>query len=130
MGSGSLIERWRENPVLFVQNELRVRPDRWQLEVLEAYPHRERIALKACKGPGKTALLAWIAWHFLVTHSDLKIAATSIAADNLADNLWSEMAKWQQRSAYLKQHFVWTKSRIFARDRPNTWWMTARTWNR
>jgi len=40
------------------------------------------------------------------------------------------MAKWQQRSAYLREHFEWTKSRIFCKERPETWWMSARTWNR
>ena len=75
--------------------------------------------MKACKGPGKTAVEAWLAWNFLVTRDDPKIAATSITADNLADNLWAEMAKWQQRSPYLlTAHFEWTKTRIFC-QRPS-----------
>ena len=83
--------------------------------------------MKACKGPGKTAVMAWLAWNFLVTRPSAKIAATSITADNLADNLWAEMAKWQAQSELLQATFEWTKTRIFSRDAPETWWMSARS---
>jgi hypothetical protein len=102
----SIVDQWREQPAFFVRDQFRIEPDKWQQGVLEAFPHNERIALKACKGPGKTALMAWIAWYFLATRRDPKIAATSITGANLDDNLWAEMSKWQQRSAYLKAHFV------------------------
>ena len=36
--------------------------------------------MKACKGPGKTAVLAWLAWNFLLTRAHPKIAVTSITA--------------------------------------------------
>jgi phage terminase large subunit len=123
-------ERWKESPDAFVRELFSITPDPWQDEVLRAFPTHQRLAMKACKGPGKTAVEAWLAWNFLLTRREPKIAATSITADNLADNLWSEMAKWQQRAPYLKDNFQWTKSRIFARDHPETWWMSARTWNR
>jgi phage terminase large subunit len=121
---------WEASPVTFVREVFGVEPDAWQTEVLEVFPKSPRIAMKACKGPGKTAVEAWLAWNFLATRWEAKIAATSITADNLADNLWAEMSKWQQRSAYLRDHFVWSKARIFAKDHPETWWMSARTWNR
>ena len=53
-----------------------------------------------------------------------------MSGDNLADNLWAEMAKWQAKSPLLTRKFEWTKTRIFNRDRPETWWMSARTWAR
>lgn len=90
----------------------------------------QRIAMQACKGPGKTALLAILIWHFLATRLHPKVAATSITADNLSDGLWTELAKWQQRSEFLKAAFTWTKTRIEARDHPETWWASARTWSR
>src|SRR5882757_2255605 len=126
----STTERWKDSPAAFVRELFGITPDPWQDEVLQAFPTHQRLAMKACKGPGKTAVEAWLAWNFLATRWEPKIAATSITADNLADNLWSEMAKWQQRAPYLKDNFQWTKSRIFARDHPETWWMSARTWNR
>ena len=124
------LTEWAREPYEFVRSQFKVKPDPWQEEVLRAFPKSPRIALKACKGPGKTALMAWLAWNFLATRPEPKIAATSITADNLADNLWAEMAKWQQRSPHLMYTFEWTRSRIFAKARPETWFMTARTWNR
>lgn len=130
MNERNIVDAWRDSPVFFVRDLFKVEPDKWQEEVLESFPGHKRMAMKACKGPGKTAVLAWIAWYFLVTRANPKIAATSITSDNLADNLWAEMSKWQQRAPYLRQHFECTKTRIFNREFPETWWMSARTWNR
>jgi hypothetical protein len=126
----AVLARWQDQPAAFVREMFGVLPDKWQDEVLQAFPKAPRLAMKACKGPGKTAVLAWFAWNFLVTRVDPKIAATSITADNLFDNLWAEMSKWQQRAPYLREHFKWTKDRIVCKARPETWWMSARTWNR
>jgi phage terminase large subunit len=128
--TSSHLHRWKEHPVQFVQELFGVTPDPWQVEVLEAFPHRQRLAMKACKGPGKTAVEAWLAWNFLLTRDHPKVAAVSVTAENLADNLWSEMAKWQQRSPLLKARFEWTRSRIFCRESPETWWMSARSWSK
>jgi phage terminase large subunit len=54
------IAAWREHPALMVRELFGVTPDAWQEEVLEAFPHSPRIALKSCKGPGKTTVLAWL----------------------------------------------------------------------
>jgi hypothetical protein len=123
------LRQWREDPVLMVRQLFGVEPDPWQLEVLREFPTRNRIAMQACKGPGKTAALAWCIWNFLLTRPHPKIAATSISANNLADNLWTELAKWQNTCPLLKEMFVWTKTRIFAKDHPETWWASARAWS-
>lgn len=127
---GAQVRQWREKPSSMVRELFGVEPDAWQEEALDAFPANQREALKACKGPGKTTVLAWLAWNFLLTRPHPKIAATSISADNLSDGLWTEMAKWQNKSILLQQSFTWTKTRIFANDHPETWYMTARTWSR
>ena len=124
------LRKWRDNPASMVREEFGVEPDAWQLDFLNAFPDQRRLALKACKGPGKTAALAWVGWNFIATRKHPKIAVTSITKDNLRDNLWAELAKWRNRSEFLKQQFEWTKTRIYARDFPDTWWMSARTWSR
>lgn len=121
---------WRNDPSLFVRECLGVTPDAWQDDVLKAFPYNQRMAMKACKGPGKTAVLAWICWNFLLTRPHPKIAATSITGDNLSDGLWTEMAVWQNKSELLKHAFTYTKTRIFANDHPETWWMSARPWSK
>lgn len=123
------IDRWREHPAAFVREVFGVEPDAWQTDVLEAFPRCPRMAMKAAKGPGKSCCLAWIAWNFLVTRPFPKVAATSITGKTLADTLWAEMAKWQHRSPMLQACFEWQQSRIFNKEYPETWFMTARAWS-
>lgn len=127
--------RWRQDPVAFVRECFNVEPDPWQVEVLQAFVKHNRIALKASKGVGKTAIDAMCAWNFLGTRPFAKIAATSISGDNLADGLWAEMAKWQERNRhsdfpFLAEGFTWNKTRIFCNDHPENWFMSARSWSK
>ena len=124
------IKLWRERPDIFVPEVFEIIPDPKQDEILREFPKYSRQAMKASKGTGKTCTEAWLAWNFLLTRPHPKIAATSISSDNLSDNLWTEMAHWQQKSKLLRQAFTWTKTRIFANDHPETWWMSARTWSK
>ena len=127
--AGFQIRKWRADPVEFVLRALGASPDAWQAEVLSAATLHNRIALKASKGPGKTTVLAWLAWWFLLTRKHPKVVATSISGDNLKDNLWTELAKWQARSELLKNAFSWRAERIVAKDHPETWWASARSWS-
>ena len=122
------IKLWRQRPDVFVREVFGAVPDPWQDEVLKAFPSNPRIAMCASKGPGKSCVLAWLAWNFLLTRPHPKIAATSISGDNLRDGLWTEMAVWREKSTLIKQTFVWQKERIFAKEYPETWWMAARQW--
>ncbi|HEV2674135.1 MAG TPA: hypothetical protein VGV37_06295 [Aliidongia sp.] len=130
LAAADKIRIWRERPDVFVREVFGVEPDPWQVDVLQAFATNQRLSMQACKGPGKTALLAWVCWNFLLTRPHPKIAATSITAVNLADNLWTEMAKWQHKSPLLLAAFEWQKTRIFSRQHPETWWMSARSWSR
>lgn len=130
--AGANIKRWRERPDVMVRELFGVTPDPWQEEALVNFPKSRRMALLACKGPGKTALEAWVAWNFLLTRPFPKMAATSISGQNLQDNLWAEMAKWRDKpnAGILRQTFEWTKQRIYNRQAEETWFMSARTWPR
>jgi hypothetical protein len=122
------IEAWRDDPVLFVEEEFGAVPDLWQRDMLWNYRNGSRSGAKACKGPGKTTCLAWIAWHFLICYVDAKVAATSISGENLRDGLWTEMAKWQNKGKVSKSQFTWHAERIVNNDHPETWFMSARRW--
>lgn len=136
--AGRKIRRWRENPKACVAENF-LGPDgvldHWQEEFLEVLPSQDadkiRISLQACTGPGKSAALAWAGWVILGCYGEPgdhpKGAALSITADNLKDNLWAELSKWQSRSQYFSRAFVWTKERIFAKDHPATWFLSARS---
>lgn len=122
------IQRWKASPATMVRELFKVEPDAWQEEVLELFPTLPRIALRASKGPGKSCVLAWLCWNFLLTRPHPNIAATSINGANLRDGLWKEMASWLNRSELLKTLFEWQNERIYLKEHPATWWMSARTW--
>lgn len=126
-----VLERWRLDPVQAVKQLFGAVPDKWQEEALREWARLDcnRLALKACKGPGKTTVLAWMILIFLLTRHESKVVATSISKDNLADNLWSELAKWMQRSPEIQAAFVWTKTRIQHKTN-NNWFATARAWSK
>lgn len=129
------VRAWRRDPVLFARDNFGVEPDAWQVDAMRALggdpsPAR-RLVMRACTGPGKSATLAWMGWHRLACFAGKgehpKGAALSITADNLKDNLWAELAKWQSRSKFLTEAFEWTKERIYAKEHPETWFLSARS---
>lgn len=124
------IRLWWEHPVAFVRDCFEVEPDPWQFDVLEAFPTTPLISMQACRGPGKTATLAWLGWNFLLTRPYPNIAATAISGDNLRDNLWKEMALWRakDKTKILSSLYEITSERIFRKGFKDTWFMSARTW--
>lgn len=129
------IRLWRRDPVRFVRDNFGVEPDPWQIEAMSAlggeYNPKRRLCMKACTGPGKSATLAWMGWHrlacFAAKGEHPKGVALSITRDNLADNLWAELSKWQARSPFLSAAFTWTKTTIYANEHPETWFLSARS---
>lgn len=138
--AASKIRRWRENPKAFVFENFHVELDPWQEQGLDALASktpvpRRRIGFKACTGPGKSAELAWVGWWRLSCFGERQehpkgFAISGEGRDNLRDNLWSEMSKWQQRSEFLTQAFTWNTERIYAIDHPETWFLAARSYAR
>lgn len=122
------VREWQDKPGLFVREQFGAQPDAWQEEALEALTSNYRLALKACKGPGKSTFFAWAGWWFLSCFPHPKLVATSVTGDNLRDNLWTEYAKWLHRSAMLDDQFLWSAERIVAKQHPETWWASARAW--
>jgi phage terminase large subunit len=117
---------WMRDPVQMVRDLFRVEPDLWQRDALESYWTVDRTALAACKGPGKTAVMAWCGWGSLLLYPHANGIALSITQDNLRDNLWKELAWWYARSPLLQRTFRMGGERIEAREAPKTWWLSAR----
>lgn len=128
------LQRWREMPHMFVREvfDEKVEPDDWQDEALIelANPKTIRIAIRANKGPGKTAWLAWTIFWFLTCYKNANITATAITGENLRDNLWKELALWRSRSKILQKMFIWSKERVYSSDKLHeaSWWCSARKW--
>lgn len=124
----AVVNRWIEHPASFVREVFKIEPYPWQMEALEAFPTNPYLAMIACKGPGKTAVIAWLCWLFLTVRPHCNIGATSVSGDNLKDNLWKEMGTWLNKSEFLRSQFEWTTTRIFRKGHQGTWFMSARTW--
>jgi len=124
------LRKWRADPISFVQDVFKSEPDLWQRDVLMNFANKQRVAMQASKGVGKSTVLSWCIWNFLLTRPHPKIAVTSISADNLADSLWSEMSKWSSRSPLIKEMFEVTKTKIFLKESPETWFCSARSWSK
>jgi hypothetical protein len=132
------IRHYRQDILAFVREQFKIEPDLWQAKGLLAFASSNelvfRLSLQAAAGPGKSALLAWCGWWFLLTQGERgshpKGAALAITQDNLKDNLWAELSKWQQISPICSRVFTWTKQRIYANDHPETWFLSARSFSK
>jgi len=118
----------------FADRVIRVHGDRWQEKFWGALsgPHidptaKRMLALKACKGPGKTFGLGVGGWWWLGTRWHANGVAMSITADNLKDCLWKEMATLQSRSDLLSQFFAHRGERIECKEYAKDWWLSARS---
>lgn len=123
-----------DGALAFVREQFLIEPDAWQRDMLLAFGAQDasgkamfkRLLAIACKGPGKTAVLAWLGWYFLATRPHCKVPCISITGGNLKDGLWAEFAKWQKRSPFLMAAFEWQAERIVNREHPSTWWASKR----
>lgn len=124
---------WAMNPVHYVCEVLQAQPDPWQCDVLDciADPAIENIALKACHGPGKTALLAWVVNWFVPTRPYCKVPTTAPTFNKqVRDILWAEIHKWWRtaqenqdlpEAQWLTSQFELTTTRLYHCDAPNEW---------
>lgn len=122
-----IVKRWVEHPASMVRELFKTEPQPYQEEVLEAFPHKKRIAMKASKGVGKSATLAWLIWNFLL-RENAQVLVTSISGDNLKDGTWKELSTWFNRTPLLQQLFTMGSTRITSKKSPDDWFASARTW--
>jgi hypothetical protein len=112
-------------------------PDDWQREFLlklgKAIRERKpgeviKIATKTGKGPGKTALEAWLILWLNSTRPHFAGTATANTGDQLDTKLWRELSLWWQRSIN-KHWFQWTATRFYQVDHKDTWGIDALKWS-
>lgn len=135
--SGMADDLWKQIRAdcrFFARRVLQVEGDKWQDLFWGALsgPHidptaKRQLALKACKGPGKTFAEAVGGWWWMFTRWHARGVAMSITGDNLKDNLWTEFAHLQQRSPLLSHFFMHRGERIEAKEFPKDWWLSARS---
>ncbi len=118
---------YRKNPVTFAREVLRFEPDEWQKVALMDLAENPKVVIKSGQGVGKTGLEAVALLWFLTCFPYPRVVATAPTKQQLHDVLWSEVAKWQERSPLLKHILKWTKTYIYMVGHEKRWFATART---
>lgn len=121
------IPLYRRDPALFAREVLRFEPDEWQEDVLMDLARNPKVAIKSGQGVGKTGVEAAALLWFLTCFPYPRVVATAPTKQQLHDVLWSEVAKWQERSPLLKNILKWTKTYIYMVGHEKRWFATART---
>src|SRR3990167_5757066 len=131
MSPAAIMMRWTIDARLFVRECLVAVPDAWQDEALEAISvgNWDCLALVACKGPGKSAVLAWIDLWWMFTRRHAQAIVTSVTKPNLKDGLWKEIGLWHSRSELLKASFTFTAERLWCNESPDFWFTSVRGWS-
>jgi phage terminase large subunit len=89
------IKRYRNDPVLFVSEVLKVEPDDWQKDFLNAVASGERkISIRSGHGVGKSTAGSWAMLWFLLTRYPVKVVVTAPTSAQLYDALFAELKRW------------------------------------
>lgn len=121
------IPLYQKDPVLFAREVLLFEPDEWQKDALMDLAENPKVAIKSGQGVGKTGMEAVALLWFLTCFPYPRVVATAPTKQQLHDVLWSEVAKWQERSPLLKSILKWTKTYIYMVGHEKRWFATART---
>jgi len=125
------MDKWSRDPVLFVREVFGAEPDEWQKDALRSLiKPLPRLCMQACKGPGKSTVLAWSCWWYICTHHQAQIYCCSITEKNLNDGLWKELSLWRSKSKLIKELFTWNKTSIIYNQDPSLWYMQARQFSK
>ncbi len=123
-----LIAHYHDRPDAFAEDMFEVRLDDWQVEALLGLNEEGFVSIRACHGPGKSAVMAWTAFWFMGTRMPARIPCTAPTSHQLRDVLWAEMAKWHQRmSPVLRDCYRITGERMEWVPNPKETFAVART---
>lgn len=118
---------YRKDPVLFFKEVLKFYPDPWQENAARDLAGYPKVTIRSGQGVGKTAFQAACLLWFLCCFPYPRIVATAPTRQQLNDVLWSEVAKWQERSPLLSKMLKWTKTYIYMIGMEKRWFAVART---
>lgn len=97
LDQADIINIWRNDPVMMIEDLFQIEPDAWQAEALRAIAHEDRVSIRSGHGVGKSALMSWAILWWMFTHYPCKVACTAPTSHQLEDVLWGEIAKWVEK---------------------------------
>ena len=148
----AVINRWRSSPLLFVKECIKAVPSNQQEELLiivgklamaklkynlgaECSEEEIKLAkklgisIRSGRGTGKDCCLSWIYIWALTCFPDFQGLVTAPTSHQLRDVLWKEISKWLKPNEFLSSFLTWQTERVFNREEPEKWFITARTAN-
>ena len=113
--------RWRDKPPTFVTDLFRdpktggpVILAPWHHELLGMVPDEDRISVRAARGVGKTAALAWLCLMRLSCYKDAFNVFTAPRREQMSMAAWREIKKWIAcMDSHMRDNFEVQASRIF-----------------
>lgn len=123
------LKKYRDDPVGFVRDVLRVKPDPWQIKFLEAISagHR-RISVRSGHGVGKSTAASWAMLHYFLTRYPVKVVVTAPTSSQLFDAMFAELKRWVNELPDVLKTLVEVKSdRIELKAAPTEAFISART---
>lgn len=123
------VNRYREDPVLFVQEVLGVDPDKWQIEFLKAIARGDRkISVRSGHGVGKSTASSWAMLWYFMTRSPVKVVVTAPTSSQLYDAMFAELKRWINTMPVPLQGLLTVKQeRIEFNAAPTEMFISART---
>ncbi len=89
------LKKYRDDPVGFVRDILRTKPDPWQVEFLKAISSGERrISVRSGHGVGKSTAASWAMLHYFLTRYPVKVVVTAPTSAQLFDAMFAELKRW------------------------------------
>ena len=136
------VQRWRQGgPALFAVEALGV-PEKWDPVKREGVTEQQwrasrklvakrRLSIRAGKGVGKSAFLAWTILWFHSCYFPCKTGCTAPTATQMSDVLWAELAMWhrklKERLPSLGDKFNWKTDSFEMSEAPQESFAVART---
>ena len=121
--------RYRNNPVLFVQEVLNTKPDQWQIDLLNHIAKGERrISVRSGHGVGKSTGASWaFIWYLLLSYP-VKVVVTAPTSSQLYDALFAELKRWvKELPPTLRDMLEVKQDRIEVKEAQTEAFVSART---
>lgn len=117
-----LLQFYKKHPISFVEQVIGVTPTKQQKSLINLMTKSDaRVAVKSCTASGKTAVLAWMSFYFLICYPDCRGICTAPTAQQLHRVLRAEMAKWLSKmKPPFNDFFEIMSEKIFVKGKKDT----------
>lgn len=123
------LDRYQNDPVLFVKEVFGQEPEEWQEKALRAIASGERrVSIRSGHGVGKSTFASWAAGWYFLTRYTCKVVITAPTSSQLYDALFAELkAQLRKLPPMLQDLFEIKTERIELKGAPTEVFISART---